>query len=292
MRDTVGNLYEWAPETRPKKWEYRLYLGADALFAKKGFPVPGLSASYEITWTVDEFSVKPRIDGFVATDGEFNTDYVYDIWDRMPKFYDPARGPFQATSSYEQGFTTKIPSPKAPEIYQHLIFPYKTVYEQLVGIYCGAPPFFRVSMSSCEPRKDFGLNVDSRPLVTDPVLGFQTAPNDPYRYKLDDVCVVQRDHGVNPITTLRLISQQFSPATPIPVQFSNSGGGHIDPDFVAIEPVLDEKTFVIDVRLNAGKKAIIDDRRTFDVETKPPHISPSTRYNPVRFTVTIKAHCP
>jgi hypothetical protein len=213
------------------------------------------------------------------------------LWTKEFMFYEPARGALQATSSYEQGFTTKIPSPKAPEIYQHLYFPYKAVYEQLGGLWCALPLIGRVSMSSCDPRKDFGLNVDSRPLVTDPVLGFQAAPNDPYKYKLDDVCVVQRNHGVNPITTLRLISQQFSPATPIPVQFSNSGGGHIDPDFVAIEPVVDEKTFVIHVRLNAGKKAIIDDRRTFDVETKPPHISPSTRYNPVRFTVTIKAHC-
>jgi hypothetical protein len=290
---TVGDLYEWAPERTPQKHEYRLYLGTDARFGKKGYPLPGLNASYEITWTVEEFSVNPRINGFVATDGHFNTEYWNTPVDPSPIFYPPARDPFQATSSFEQGFTTKIPAPKPPDIYQHLYFAYSGKLDQIAGIGCPVPvPPFRANFSNCHTAGRSALAVSSRPLVTDPVLGFQAAPNEPYKYRLEDVCVVQRDHGVNPTTTLRLISQQFSPAQPIPAVFANSGGGHIDPNFVAIEPIRDEKTFAIHVRLNAGKAAHLDDRRTFDVETKPQHISPSTRLNPVRFSVIIKAQCP
>jgi hypothetical protein len=288
-----AQLYEWAPETTPKKYVYRMNLGADTKFKDKGLPETGLSARYDITWEVNEFNVAPKINGFVATTGTWNTNYWGSIGSNTPNFYEPATGPFQDTSSFLQGFTTKIPVPKAPAIYQDLYFPLTAQFDQEVGLGCRRPSsVVSQSFTSCYATHAFRLDGTAKPLVTDPVLAFQAAPGKPYEYNLTNVCVEQKDEEENPETDLRLISQQFAPVQDIPVQFSDSGGALPNPDFISVVPQLDPVTKVVTLRLFAGKKAKLNDKKVFDVETNPKHVSPSTRYNPVRFTVVIRAMCP
>jgi hypothetical protein len=280
---TTGSLYEWAPEKTPKSHVYRLSLGADLKFGKDKVE-GGLSARYDIEWTVHEFSVTPIINGFVATNGEWNTSY----WSHgTPHFFPPARDPFKATSTYEQGFTTEIPAQPKNVIYQDLTLPITAKYAQTMGILCPNPAFR--SAFTCRLAQDFTLDGSSSPKVHDPVLAFQKAPGETYVYDLRNVCVEQREQGANPVTNVRLISQQFAPAQPIPIQYQWSGGGN--PRDVEITDYRDPETFAIALRLRAEKSAHLDEVETFNFETKPKHVSPSTRFNPLRLEITIRKTC-